>query len=160
MYGLKPPVWVCVLLCVGAVLFAAVSNYRLKAKHAEYVAASESAARQLSERYREKEQELARAQAENAAEVAALHHDLDRARTSAAAQSVRLRDAAKRARCPDPATAGLREATDDPIGVLADVLGRADERASILADLADRRGIAGRACERAYDEARQALEQP
>jgi hypothetical protein len=134
-----------------------VSSYRLKsaqASHAEYVAASESAARKLSQQYRAIEQEINRAQEANAAEVASLHLDLDRARTSARLGSVRLRDAinaaAQRARCADPATAELRTPADDPIGVLADVLGRADKRASVLADIADRRGIAGRACERAY----------
>ncbi|MFM9424323.1 hypothetical protein RCH10_000751 [Variovorax sp. GrIS 2.14] len=37
------------------------------------------------------------------------------------------------------------------IGVLADVLGRCDLRAQRLAEIADARGIAGRACERSYD---------
>lgn len=51
----------------------------------------------------------------------------------------------------DPGTAGGGTPAGDPIGVLADVLGRADERAGILAGIADERGIAGAACERAYD---------
>lgn len=42
-------------------------------------------------------------------------------------------------------------ATDDPIGVLADVLGRADQRAGILAEYADASRIAGQACERSYN---------
>ena len=81
----------------------------------------------------------------------------------AAVQSARMRDAinaaAQRARegCAVATTTDLRPPTDDPIGVLADVLGRADERAGVLADLADRRGIAGRACERAYDDARKVM---
>lgn len=44
----------------------------------------------------------------------------------------------------------------DPIGVLADVLGRADHRAGILAAYADSARIAGLQCERSY----QALIQP
>lgn len=48
-----------------------------------------------------------------------------------------------------PATAGA--STADPIGMLADVLGRADRRAGILAEYADSARIAGQACERAYD---------
>jgi hypothetical protein len=140
-----------------------VSSYRLKAAqaiHMEYVAGAEKAARQLTQQYRAIEQEIARAEEVNAAEVSALHLDLDRARAAARLESVRLRDAANaaaqraRAGCAAPATADLRQAAGDPIGVLADVLGRADERASILAELADRRGIAGQACERLYDEAR------
>jgi hypothetical protein len=39
----------------------------------------------------------------------------------------------------------------DPIGMLADVLGRADRRAGVLAEYADSARIAGQACERAYD---------
>lgn len=42
-------------------------------------------------------------------------------------------------------------AAGDAIGVLADVLGRCDLRAQRLAEIADARGIAGRACERSYD---------
>ncbi|MFG0659304.1 DUF2514 family protein [Delftia sp. WSY_13] len=49
------------------------------------------------------------------------------------------------------ATAAEREATADAIGVLADVLGRADERAGILAAAADQARARGAACERAYD---------
>lgn len=49
------------------------------------------------------------------------------------------------------ATAAEREATADAIGVLADVLGRADERAGILAAAADQARARGGACERAYD---------
>lgn len=39
----------------------------------------------------------------------------------------------------------------DPLGVLADVLERADRRAGILAEYADAARVAGQACERSYD---------
>ncbi|MGT2433527.1 DUF2514 family protein [Cupriavidus basilensis] len=51
----------------------------------------------------------------------------------------------------NPAPAGGGSPTGDPIGMLADVLGRADQRAGILAEYADAARIAGQACERAYD---------
>ncbi|MGT2427905.1 DUF2514 family protein [Cupriavidus basilensis] len=51
----------------------------------------------------------------------------------------------------NPAAAGGSAPTEDPIGMLADVLGRADHRAGILAEYADAARIAGQACERAYD---------
>lgn len=51
----------------------------------------------------------------------------------------------------DPGSAALSAPTGDPIGVLADVLGRADDRAGRLAVIADQSRVAGRACERAYD---------
>lgn len=50
-----------------------------------------------------------------------------------------------------PGTAGTSPPAGDPIGVLAFVLGRADERAGVLADYADRARIAGLACEASYD---------
>lgn len=51
----------------------------------------------------------------------------------------------------NPATAGAGPAAGDPLDVLADVLGRADQRAGILAEYADATRIAGQACERSYD---------
>jgi len=57
----------------------------------------------------------------------------------------------------NPAAAGHQPPAGDAIGVLADVLGRADQRAGILADAADRAHAAGLACERDYDAAREAM---
>lgn len=49
------------------------------------------------------------------------------------------------------AAAGPGPAADDAAGVLADVFSRCLDRVRVLADIADRRGAAGQACERAYD---------
>lgn len=141
------------------------AHARTQAAHSAQVAAAEQAARIQSENHRATEQELHRAQAVNATEVAALHLDLERARTanrvSSSRMQVAIASAAAKARtqCAAATTSGLREATDDPIDVLAHVLGRADARAGELADIAEQRGIAGRACERAYDTAREALKE-
>lgn len=51
----------------------------------------------------------------------------------------------------DPAAAGGSAPAADPLGVLADVLERADRRAGILAEYADASRVAGQACERSYD---------
>ncbi|WP_059413456.1 DUF2514 family protein [Cupriavidus basilensis] len=51
----------------------------------------------------------------------------------------------------NPAAASAGPAAGDPIGMLADVLGRADQRAGLLAEYADSARVAGQACERAYD---------
>lgn len=62
--------------------------------------------------------------------------------------------AAVAARCEaprDPASPVDRPAANDAGVVLADVLGRLEETARRLAALADERGTAGEACERAYD---------
>ncbi|MCT9074912.1 DUF2514 family protein [Cupriavidus gilardii] len=50
----------------------------------------------------------------------------------------------------DSAATSGSTAAGDPLGVLADVLSRADRRAGILAEYADAARIAGHACERAY----------
>jgi len=57
----------------------------------------------------------------------------------------------------DTAAAGQQPSAGDAIGVLADVLGRCDARAGILAAFADEAHAAGLACERNYDAARAAL---
>ena len=51
----------------------------------------------------------------------------------------------------NPAIVGDREAAADAIGVLADVLGRADRRAGILASYADAAHAAGLKCQRDYE---------
>lgn len=156
---------------VGSILTNCTTHGRLqaerlahqttKAQHAELAAAAEQLRAQTETARRKAQQELTHAQEAHAQEVAALHLDLDRARARAAAVGMRdaTASAAQRARaqCAGPATADLGTPAGDPIGVLADVLGRADERAGILADLADRRYIAGRACEREYDKLRDTL---
>ncbi|MDN7488461.1 DUF2514 family protein [Burkholderia sp. AU45274] len=50
-----------------------------------------------------------------------------------------------------PAVATGSPATGDALDLLADVLGRADQRAGELAEYADRARIAGQQCERDYD---------
>ncbi|WP_441623340.1 MULTISPECIES: DUF2514 family protein [unclassified Cupriavidus] len=51
----------------------------------------------------------------------------------------------------NPAASGPGPAAGDPLGVLADVLSRADQRAGALAGYADAARFAGQACERGYD---------
>ena len=79
---------------------------------------------------------------------------------AAASAAARERDAfrvrlnaylsASRGAQPAAAASGSAPAAD-PLGVLADVLGRADDRAQVLAAYADQSRIAGLACERSYD---------
>jgi hypothetical protein len=76
--------------------------------------------------------------------------DADRADRAAAS----LRDAARAAagRCGAAGdTAAAPGSAPAGAGVLAEVLAELDDRAGALAAEADRRGIAGTACERAYD---------
>lgn len=134
-----------------------------KTEHAQAIAQAMTEYALEEAKRRKAEQDLIDAQETHAQEVAAIHLDLGRARDRAALESRRVQDAARaaadraRAQCANTAASELRPSTEDPIGVLAYVLGRADARAGELADVAEQRGIAGRACERAYNEARQAL---
>lgn len=159
----------CALAAVG-VTYSKLQAERLahqtsKAQYAEQVAAVEKKTADESEKRRKAEQELTHAQEAHGEEVAALRLDLDRARAADRLASSRVRDAAAaaaaraRAQCAGATATELGASTDDPIGVLADVLGRAEERAGVLAEVADQRYIAGRACEREYDALRQALMQ-
>lgn len=136
---------------------------------ADYARAESDARQQALEHERAiaaKEQSLTATLEANAKESqraqSALAADRDRAR----AAEHRLRDQlatlvnryrADRAPGANPAAAGHQPPAGDAIGVLADVLGRADQRAGILADAADRAHAAGLACERDYDAAREAM---
>ena len=135
----------------------------------DYARAESDARQQALERERAiaaKEQSLTATLEANAKESqrvqSALAADRDRAR----AAEHRLRDQlatlvqryrADRAPGTNPAAAGHQPPAGDAIGVLADVLRRADERAGILGEFADRAHAAGLACERDYDAARAAL---
>lgn len=169
------PGWLWALMFSGALAAHGVQSYRLnterlahqttKTAFSTYQTEAERASREAEARNRQTEQELRDAQDAHAKEVAAIHLDLDSARARAAGVAGRMQVAVAaaaaqaRAGCAAATPADLRTATGDPIGVLADVLGRADTRAGILADIADRRGIAGRACEREYDQARNTLKE-
>ncbi|RYG10892.1 MAG: DUF2514 family protein [Burkholderiales bacterium] len=90
---------------------------------------------------------------EAAAQVDTAQADAAAARDAAGQlrqQAQRAADAARAARA-DSAALGASAAAFDPIGMLADVLGRIDQRASRLAEIADAARIAGNLCERSYD---------
>jgi hypothetical protein len=86
-------------------------------------------------------------------EVARARADADAARAAAGRLSRQLAEfaAAHRAAARDPAAVGNREAAADPLGMLAELLGRIDERAGILAAYADAARAAGLQCERSYE---------
>lgn len=153
-----------------------VQSYRLMAEQRDHSdsrsafdqerAKAAQTAHAQSEQNRKLEGDLREAQATNTALVQSLEDALDGARGAADRSAVGLRNstaaAAARARsgCKAATPVGEGPAAGDPIGVLADVLGRADARAQFLGDLADRRGIAGAACELEYDAVYRALTSP
>lgn len=84
-------------------------------------------------------------------------NNLERERDLARADAGRVRnlylDAAKRGRQAVACATGAGEGEpgSDPLGVFADMLIRADQRAEAVAGYADRLRIAGESCERQYD---------
>lgn len=134
-----------------------------KAAHAEYIATAERTARELSERNRITEQELAHAQETHAIETAALRKLADRRAAVAVAAGQRLQDAAadaaerSRAQCAGSAPAELRDSAGDPIGMLGRVLAELDDFAGEVGRYADDARAAGLACQREYSAVREAV---
>lgn len=142
-----------------------LAHQTTKTQYAQAVADAERAARELSEKYRAKEQELRNAEENHAQEVATLHQVRDADRSRAAAVDRRLRDAARATAdlaaeaYADATSAELRTAAQTATRMLAELRERADERAGILAQFATDAHLAGLACERRYDEARATLKE-
>ena len=145
------------LIATGAAGFAwfvhherDIGRAEVRAKVASEAAAEAERNAKETQRRLDQQQEAQRVHDEDLARVTA---DADRARDAAGQLRQRVDElvaAARRSGCNSPA-GGQRPATEDPIGMLAELQRRADERAGILADYADRARIAGQQCERAYD---------
>jgi hypothetical protein len=86
-------------------------------------------------------------------QIAAARADADRAGAAALQlqQQLTAYRAAVRAASAAPATTEGRAPAADPLDLLADLFGRADDRAGDLARIADERGAAGTICERHAD---------
>ncbi|MCO1358811.1 DUF2514 domain-containing protein [Burkholderia multivorans] len=102
---------------------------------------------------RDEYQRRTTAQQENASHAA---KERDQARADAAAavtaaDGLRKQVAGLVERARHPAATPGSAAAGDALDLLADVLGRADQRAGELAEYADRARIAGQQCERDYD---------
>ncbi|WP_261524453.1 DUF2514 domain-containing protein [Burkholderia multivorans] len=106
----------------------------LKAERDEYQ--RRTAAQQENANHAAKERDLARA---------------DAAAAASAADGLRKQVATLIERARHPAATTGSAAAGDALDLLADVLGRVDERSGELAEYADRARIAGQQCERDYD---------
>ena len=121
-------------------------------------AQAQAAALAESEKYRALETQWATAQKEitDDADRKVTQARADAAVADAAAgklqQRVAALVAAARAAAANPSASQGGPAADDPIGMLAELQRRADQAAGRMAQIADERGIAGEACERAYSE--------
>ncbi|MDH2244914.1 DUF2514 domain-containing protein [Pseudomonas sp. GD03855] len=96
-----------------------------------------------------------KADAEAQEQLAAARTDAERAGSALERLQQRLAAAEQRSRDAGNAiTAQLSQAAEDAARVRADVFGRVGEAAQLYAGAADERGIAGSACEKAYDAVR------
>ncbi|KVE31069.1 DUF2514 family protein [Burkholderia sp. TSV86] len=151
MTWIDPRVWLAVI--AAAVVGSATGYFK---GHADGVrtttAATQKAQLDAVTAARAEEQRRTAAQQE-IAEDAAKQRDrarADAARAADAADGLRKQVAVLVERARHSAVAAGSAPTGDPIGVLADVLGSIDDRASELAEYADRARIAGQQCERDY----------
>ena len=93
-----------------------------------------------------------KADAEAQEQLAAARTDAERAGSALERLQQRLAAAEQRSRDAGNAiTAQLSQAAESAARVRADLLGRVGEAAQLYAGVADERGIAGSACEKAYD---------
>ncbi|MCY1360501.1 hypothetical protein D9M69_471310 [compost metagenome] len=93
-----------------------------------------------------------KADAEAQQKLDAARDDAERAGSALERLKLRLAAAEQRSRdAGNSITAQLVQAAEDTARVRADMLGRLGEAVRLYADIADQRGIAGVACERAYD---------
>ena len=96
-----------------------------------------------------------KADAEAQQQLAAARGDAERAGTALERLQQRLAAAERRSRdAGNSITAQLGQAAEDTARVRADLFGRLGAAAQLYAGIADQRGIAGAACERAYDGVR------
>ncbi|WP_175920404.1 DUF2514 family protein [Burkholderia pyrrocinia] len=152
MTWFDPRVWLAVI--VAAVVGLAGGYFKGHADGARTTAAAAQkaqvaaviAARAEEQRRTAAQQEIAKDA--NQQRTAALA-DAFAARAAAGSLQQRVNELVGAARHPTPAAGS--PAAGDALDLLADVLGRADQRAGDLAEYADRARIAGKQCERDYD---------
>ncbi|KVT76121.1 hypothetical protein WT25_24280 [Burkholderia territorii] len=152
MTWFDPRLW---LALIAAVFVGAAAGYSKGHRDADQSATVADQARQI-DHLRAVRDEYGRrlvAQQEIATNAA---KERDQARADAAdadgvADGLRKQVAALVADARRAGAAAGGAATGDALDLLADLFGRADERAGELAKIADERGIAGQQCERSYD---------
>jgi len=164
------PSWVYAAAIVALSVFSAWTQISLANERAAYARAAAAYEQSLTaaaaatlaqeQSNRQTEKDLENAKSENATTTQALLDANAAAAARAGVESGRLRDAARaaatRAReaCPDAGTQYAVTPGPDAIGLLADVLGLASDRAEKLAAVADYARTHGLSCERDFDNAR------
>ena len=148
----------------GLWMFERAQHASTKTRMHEQVATAQTLAAQAQGLYRQKEQELNHAVAKHAQSTQALIAQSRRALPAHDADSHSLRLAAAAAAshaagagCASAPASGDIEAAAADARVLAELLGRAEGRATALAAIADEARIRGLACEADYDRAERSL---
>ncbi|VWC58302.1 gp23 [Burkholderia contaminans] len=152
MTWIDPRIW---LLVVAGVIASAACGYFKGHGDADQSAKVAEQARQLDDLVNERNEFRRRLAAQQEiATDAAKERDraaADAATADAAADGLRKQVAALVADARRASAFAGGPTAGDALDLLADVFGRADERAGELAKVADERGIAGQQCERSYD---------
>ncbi|QIX17238.1 DUF2514 family protein [Burkholderia multivorans] len=130
----------------GEHLISAREIADMKAAAAQAQAKAVDAARAEEQRRTAAQQEVADNAAQERDQARA-----DAAAAASAADGLRQQVAVLVERARHPATSAGSPAAGDALDLLADVLGRVDERAGELAEALDASRIAGQQCERDYD---------
>lgn len=130
---------------------------QLERDHAQHIAAQQAASADVISRTLLRERDLRNQFEEHEqnaqAEKERLARDLADSNAVARRMREKLDDISGRVGA-DTGTAAECEAARATAGVLADMHARLDEAAGVYVEAADRAGIAGRACEAAYEAAR------
>ncbi|KVE45477.1 DUF2514 family protein [Burkholderia sp. BDU5] len=152
MTWLDPRLWLVVII---AVFVGAAAGYSKGHRDADQSAKVANQAKQIDDLTTERDEFSRRVAAQQEiATRAAKERDQARADAAAAdgaAIGLRKQVAALVVDVRRAGASAAGPATGDALDLLADVLGRTDERAGELAKIADERGIAGQQCERSYD---------
>ncbi|RQV10388.1 DUF2514 family protein [Burkholderia cenocepacia] len=152
MTWIDPRIW---LLVVAGVVAGSACGYFKGHRDADQSEKVADQARQIDDLRNERNEIRRRlaAQQEIATNAAKKRDQAvaDAVTADAAAHSLRERVAVLIADVRRAGAAAGSPATGDALDLLADVFGRADERAGELAKIADERGIAGQQCERSDD---------
>src|SRR5690554_2586051 len=165
MVPLSTRAWIAAGLVVGGFLVGwQTQSWRMsgqleseQARHAAYVARQQAASAEVITSILERERTLLDQIEEISAHGERVKQDLDRQLADSDAVARRLQrqlsDLSGRIGA-DTGTAAECEAARKASGVLAELLGEADELAGAFAESADRNRVAGEACEAVYDAAR------
>lgn len=157
MDTLRPYLWLIQIAAAALAVAAAVwwwNSHNAAQQRIGYDRAMREVA-EAQQRKKDAAQESINQEATHAQdEIKRIESERDAARRAAVGLRAQLTEAARIGRAACAAGTGEGEQDTDPLGVFAELLVRADERAEAVGGYADRLRVAGIACERSYDAVR------